>query len=997
MIKRALLLGFAMVFACGGPKPTPTNPNPGSGSSLPAIGVTDHAPMVSPAAATGALPLWPEIKQGKLANGLTYYILKHQRPQKRAFLWLAVNSGSLSEDDDQRGLAHFVEHMAFNGTQRFPKNDLVKYLEGIGMRFGADLNAYTNFDQTVYQLEVPTDDKQFVDKGFDILHEWGSAVSFDEAEVKKERGVVLDEWRGGRGASQRLFDKQVKVLFAGSRYADRLTIGLPEVINSAARDTLVRYYKDWYRPDLMAVIAVGDFDDTAAIEKQITAKFGDLQNPVKERQRPRGEVPTAAGTRVTIETDREETTQRVAVYNMLPHRPQASRADFRRLLLEQIYSQIINERLDTVARKKEAPFARAGASVSGFTREIDAFTRSAQVKGGRVEDALKSLFTEVLRVERHGITQAELERARTNIARGYEQSAVDEVTADARVYTAEITRNFFEHELLIGRLAERDLATKLMPEITLTEVESLAKGFGGADNRVIAISGPDGKPLPTQARVLEIVDEVAKSTIDPWVDKAAATALMTQPPKPGTVVKETKIDAIGVTEWTLSNGVRVVVRPSDYDADVVLLSGNSPGGMATANAALFGSARFADTIAAIGGLGDLDIDALGKVLTGKRASAQTSIGEVTESVDGRASVRDLETMFQLVYLKMTAPRRDDDAIEVWRGNLSEQITNRLRSPDVQFALKSGEVLWKGNVRRKPPQPADLAKVDVGKALAFYKDRFGDASDFTFVIVGTIELAKLKPLVETYLASLPAKGRKEKEKDLGIRRIGGVVKKSWALGQEQEKARVSVTFHGDETWSRDKDRDMFILGRILSIRLRELLREDLGGVYGVSAGGAIVRSPHSERVFTVGFGTDPKRIDELLAAMQKEIAAIAKDGIGADYLDKVKKIYEREREVQLRSNGFWMGWLDNAYRFGDDPTTINDPGPMLARMTSDNVKAAAKRYLDAKRIYQAELLPAKPAAPAAPTAPAKPRVDTKVVPGAEKPPADPKSVPGAEKP
>ncbi len=1002
MMKRAYLVSLAVIVACGGPKPTPggpgPGPGPGPGSGAPDGGGPGSTAGTPPVTPVGALPLWPEVKRGTLPNGLTYYVMKHARPAKRASLWLAVNAGSLSEDDDQRGLAHFVEHMAFNGTKNYPENELIKYLERSGMRFGADINAYTNLDETVYKLEVPTDGdpehrRQFVDKGFDILHEWGSAVAFDKAEVEKERGVVLEEWRLGRGASQRLFDKHIKVLLKGSRYADRMTIGLPETLKGAPRDTLVRFYKDWYRPDMMAVIAVGDFEDAAAIEQQIIAKFGDLKNPPQARPRPRGGVPVGEGTRVSIETDREETQHRLAVYNIMPHRAEASQADFRRIILEQVYSQIINERLDTVARKKEAPFMRANASVSGFTREIDAFTRTAIVRGGRVEDALKSLFTEVLRVEQHGFTQSELDRAKISITRAAEQSAVDAPTDDAAVYTSEITRNFFEREFMVGRVAERDLTLKLLPQVTLTELDSLAKSYGGADNRVIVISGPASKPVPTQERVLAIVAEVANGQIAPWIDKAAVMALMTQPPQPGTIVKETKLDAVGVTEWTLSNGARVIVKPTDFDADSIMLSGSSPGGLATATQRQYRDVRFADTVVAIGGVDTLDADSLKKVLTGKRASAATSINEVTESVSASASARDLETMFQLVVLRMTKPRKDDEAIGVWKENVAESLVDSLSNPDARFGIESSKVLWKNHARRKRAEPAEITKIDVDKAFAFYKDRFGDASDFTFVIVGSVDLAKLKPLVETYLASLPAKGRKEQEKDLGVRRVAGVVKQSWALGQDQEKARASLLFHGDEAWSRDKDRDMYILGRVLSMRLREIMREDMGGVYGVGAGGSLTRSPHAERSFTVQFGADPKRVDELLAAARKEIAAIAKTGIGADYLEKVKKIFERERETQLRSNPFWSSWLESSYRYGDDPTIINDPAPMIARMTSDHVKAAARRYLDTRRVFQAVMLPATRAvAPAT-----KPAKDPKLVPGAEKPPADPKSVPGAEQP
>ncbi|HEU4408257.1 MAG TPA: insulinase family protein [Polyangiaceae bacterium] len=947
----ALLVALA---ACGpAPRPEAAPPRPPAAAPPPA----PRAPEDQP------LPLWPEVRSGKLANGLTYYVLKHHKPEKRAFLWLAVNAGSVLEDDDQRGLAHFDEHMAFNGTRRFPKAEIINYLEKIGMRFGADLNAYTGFDQTVYQLEVPTDDPAFMAKGFDILRDWASEVTYDPAEVEKERGVVLEEWRLGRGASQRLFDKQAKVLFKGSRYAERLPIGQPEVLKGAPRAALVRFYQDWYRPDLTAVIAVGDFADEAAVEREIAARFGDLKGPPAPKPRPAAGVPKAEGTRVSIETDREQPTTTVSVYNMLPHRPESTPRDLRRALVEQVYQTVLNERLGVIARKKDAPFAGASAGVQSMTREIDAFARSARAKGGKVDEALRALFAEVLRVERHGVTQSELDRARTNIARAYEQNAAEEATMDSRQFSDEITRHFFEAEYMIGRAAERDFALKFLPTVSLDELNSLAKGFGGADNRVIVVAGPDGKPLPTKERVLALVDEVAKAALEPWEDKAVSGALLAQPPKPGAIVKEGKIEAIGVTEWTLSNGVRVVVKPTDFEADSVLVEGSSPGGLATASAAQFADARFADDVAPLGGVGELDVDALAKVLAGKRVAAAASIGETTDGIEAASSARDVETMFQLIYLRMTAPRKDDDAIAVWRANTAERLADRLRVPEVQFSLRSGEVLWKNNPRRLPPQPADVQKFDANKAFDFYRARFADATDFTFVVVGAVDLAKLRPLVETYLASLPAKGRVEKERDVGARRVAGVVKKSWALGQEP-KARVTMLYHGDEPWARDKERDLYVLGRVLSIRLREVLREDLGGVYGVGAGGGIARAPHQERSFSINFGCDPARAGELIKATHAEIAAIAANGIGDGYLEKIRQIFLRERETQLKTNRVWASWLSNSRRFNDDPTIILDPSGMLARMTSERVKAAAKHYLDGKHYYEAVMLPAAEAAPKA---------------------------------
>jgi zinc protease len=986
-LRRLFTLALVAAFACGPkPKPDPIGP-----ITTGAAGGGGAAAPAKPDAEV--LPLWPKVKRGTLPNGLTYYVLPHGKPEKRAFLWLAVNAGSVQEDDDQRGLAHFVEHMSFNGTKRFPKQDIVKFLEGIGMQFGAHLNAYTSFDETVYQLLVPTDDPAYISKGLDVLHDWAADVSFEPAEIEKERGVVLEEWRLGLGAQQRVLDKAMKVLFKGSRYAERLTIGLPEILKKAPREALVRFYKDWYRPDLLAVIAVGDFTDPAAIEKEITAKFGDLKGPAKPRPRIVAGVPKADGTRVTIVTDREMPVQIVSVYNMLAHRSEATRRDYRRIVAEQLYQAMLNERMQALGRRADAPFQAAFASVEGMTREIDAFTRNAIVKGGKLEDALKSLFTEVLRVEQHGFTPTELERARTNLARTYEQNATAEATSDSREFTQEITRHFFEGEFMIGREAERDLTLQVLPLITLDELNTLARSFGGADNRVIGIVAPEGKPLPSEERVRAIVAEVGKRPIEPWEDKAPTAPLLGQKPQPGKIVKEARIAPLGVTEWTLGNGVRVIVKPTDFEKDAVVISASSPGGLAMASDKQYGDARFADDVIGIGGVGELDEEDLEKALTGKRVSVTVSIDETQEGLDAAGSARDLETLLQLVYLRMTAPRKDPEAVATWKTNYGQQLEDRQRSPEVQFSIQSQEALWKGHPRKKAPTPADVAKLDLDRAMAFYKDRFGDASDFTFVIVGAVDEAKLRPLVETYLASLPAKGRKEKEKDLGMRRIGGVVEKTWTLGQEQ-KAFVSTTFHAEEPWTRDKERDLFILGQILSIRLREIMREDMSGVYGVEAQGVFTRAPVAARQFTIQFGCAPEAVRPLIKAAETEIAAIARQGIGAEYLDKVKQAFVRERETALRTNELWVDWLERSARHGDDPTIILDPSPMIARMTSDNVKAAAKHFLDGKRVYRAILLPGKdakaasPPAQTPPTAPPPPDTDRPRQPPAKAPPPAP---------
>ena len=955
-MKRSFVLVLAALVACGGKSAPPAAPAPApsQGSAAATAGMPASAPAADPDAAP--LPLWPAVKKGTLPNGLTYYILPHHKPEKRAMLWLAVNAGSVQEDDDQRGLAHFDEHMAFNGTKRFPKDAIVKYLETIGMRFGADLNAYTTWDQTVYQLEVPTDKPEFVGKGLDILRDWAGDVTYDPEEVAKERGVVLEEWRLGRGANARLFDKHSKVLFKGSRYADRITIGKPEIIEKAPRDTLYRFYKDWYRPDLMAVIAVGDFDP-AAMEKEITERFGGLPSPKNERTRPGGGMPEATGTRVSIETDREMTGTVLTIENLLPHRPNASRNDYRRLIAEELYGAILNERFATLARKSDSPFIAAAGGFTTVVRTVDAFQRFAQVKAGKTEEALRAVMTEVVRIEKHGITDTELERARTNMARRMEEAADTEDTTDSREFTDEITRNFFQAELMIGRKAESKLTKEILPTITVAELNDLAAKFAGPDNRVVLISGPDGKPLPDQKRVMEIVDQVQHSDVPAWEDKAPSQALMAKPPTPGKIVKEKTVDKVGITEWTLSNGARVILKPTDFEADNVIITATSPGGEAMASDKDYGNARFADELAQIGGVGDFDADQLEKVLAGKQVRVSTQIGETTEGLSATGSVRDLETMMQLINLEVTAPRKDEAQFKVWQQNTSENLTNQMRNPEFQFLRDSMKVEYKNNPRRMFPTPDDVAKVNLAKALAFYKNRFGDVSDFTFVIVGAVKPDQMKPLVETYLASLPGKGRHEKEKDLGIRKVTGVTKKDWKIGQEP-KASVRLEMFGDEAWTRDKDRDLYILGQVLSIKLREDLREDKGGVYGVGASGNFERTPHQSRSFTVRFGCDPKRVDELVKATFDDIAAIAKDGTDDDHLNRVKETFLRSRETQLRQNTFWSGWLTNAYRYGDDPAIVLDTDQVTKRMTSANVKAAAKHYLDQKNLFQAVLLPEK---------------------------------------
>lgn len=945
---RLSVVCFAIAVACGGSQP---KPDPISGSQRNAA-ATVPAPRST---VTADLPLWSAVHKGTLPNGLTYYVMKHSKPEKRALMWLAVNAGSVDEDDDQRGLAHYGEHMAFNGTKRFPKDALVNYLESIGMRFGADLNAYTSWQQTVYQLEVPTDKPEFIAKGFDILRDWAGDVTFDPEEVKKESGVVLEEWRLGRGAGMRLFEKHAKVVLKDTRYANRIAIGLPEVIKAGNRDLLLRYYSDWYRPNNMAVIVVGEVDPVQ-IEAAIAARFGDLKNPAKERHKIPGGVPTANGTRVSIETDSELPTPSVDILNLVPHRSNSTDQDYRRAIVEQMYTYIVNERLAHLRRKPESPFLNASTTIEAGVREVDAFSRSALVKAGRIEEALRALYTETLRAERHGFTQAELDRARAVIARRAEEIADKEATTDSRAYASEITRNYFSNELMIGAVAERDLTMKHLPMISVAELNALVKSFGRSENRVVTISLPAGTPTIGDKRVNQVIAEVEASNIPAWQERPLPTALMARPPAPGKIAKETIVTTIGVTEWTLSNGARVIVKPTDFERDSVLVSASSPGGTAVVADDNYNNARFATAAVGIGGVADIDAEALAKILVGKHVSVMPLIGDTTEGFNAQASPRDLETMFQLLYLRSTAPRKDAEQFAIWQANSAEQIANQARSPEYQFLKNATEALYRNALRRNLPRPEDFGRIDLDKAMAFYRSRFGDVSDFTFVIVGEVDLVKLRPLVETYLASLPGVTRSEAEKDLGIRKVAGVVKKQWQLGTEP-KASVQLQFHADDVWSRNNERDLYIASQALSHALREKMREDKSGVYGVTANGVITRSPHQERDFSIGFGCEPSRVEEMIQTVRATVDHMSKYGIDAEHMDRLKQIYVRSRETDLRTNRFWLDRLSIAYHYHDDPTEILDTSKMLGRMTNANLRAAVAHFLDPKQLYIAIRIPA----------------------------------------
>ncbi len=903
-------------------------------------------------------PLDPAIRTGKLKNGMTFYVMGHQKPEQRAALWLAVNAGSVQEDDDQRGLAHFVEHMAFNGTKRYAKQEIINYIEKIGMRFGPDVNAYTSFDQTVYMLTVPTDDKAMMHTGLDILRDWAGDVAFDPAEVEKERGVVLEEWRLGRGPFARINDKQWPVMFQGSKYAHRLPIGLSEILRKAPREALVRYYKDWYRPENMAVIAVGDFDPEA-MEKEITARFGNLVSEGTKRPREAVAVPHEHPTAVTIATDPELPFSDVQVIDKMDHRPELTKADYRRMIVENLYHSMLRARFSQLAQDPAAPFTGAGSYTSSLTRTADGFVRSASAKQGRTAEALTLLVREIERVEQHGFTEGELDRARSETLASAETSAAEWAKTPSDQIADEMTRHFFEREQMPGRLVELELNRAVLPTVTLAELNHLAATWGSDKGRVISISGPATAKLPTEQEVRALFAAASKDKVEPWKDEAARP-LLTKLPTPGKVVSSTRDTGADATVWTLSNGVRVIVKLTSFQNDSIEIQGWKPGGTSLVPDLVNG--RFASAVVATGGAGDLDATALQKAMMGKIAWISVGLGEMSESVRGSTRPADLETAMQLMYQRLTAPRRDERAFAAWKDDQLEWARNRRMLAEVSFYEDMEAVRSKNHPRRQPTTPELLAKVDLDKAHAVWRSRFADFTGATFVFVGNVDLAKLQPLVEQYLASLPAAGKKDKWKDVGITYAAGKVSKEIVQGSEP-KSYVSMTFGAPEKWSRDAARDARVLAMVLQIRLREVLREDMGGVYGVRSSVSLSREPTMRREATISFGCDPANVEKLRDAALGVLRTIQKEGTSAEILSKVTEQLKRARETDAKENWWWGSQLREAYWYGEDFTTVSDLSGLLARVTSDRVKASAKQFFSEKHLVFGVLRPAGGVAPA----------------------------------
>lgn len=903
------------------------------------------------------IPLDSAVRTGTLPNGLRYYVRQNARPEKRLELRLVINAGSVLEDDDQKGLAHFVEHMLFNGTRRFAKNDIVSYLESIGVRFGADLNAYTGFDETVYILPVPTDKEGLVERSFDVLEDWAGGALFDSTEVVKERGVVLEEWRSGLGAGARIRDKQFPVLFTGSRYAVRLPIGDTTILKAANPAPLKRFYRDWYRPDLMAVVAVGDYDP-ARLEALIRERFGRLTNPATRRQRGLAPVPGHDSTLVTIVTDPEEQVSSIQVIYKHPPAPLVRQSDYRMLLARRLYNQMLNSRFTEITRQPDAPFAFASSSYGPFVRSTDVYFLSATVKDGGIQRGLEAILREARRVDQHGFLPAELERAKASQLRSLESAFQEREKEESGNYAAEYINHFLTAEPTPGIVWEFETANRVLPTVTLEDVNALGRQWITEVNRVVAVSAPTGPAagVPTAGELLNTFRRVDGETVTAWTETVSDAPLVATVPPGGRVVEEKKDADLNITEWKLSNGIRVVVKPTDFKADEVLIRGWSPGGTSLVSDADYVDASLASLAVSRGGVAGFDAIELGKKLAGKRAGVSLDIGALNETINASGSPKDFDTILQLIYLKATAPRRDEAAFNALRAQFVPLLANRDKDPDQVFQDTVVLTMQQNHPRAQPLTAAMLQAAHYDRAFEVFRDRFADASDFTFVIVGAVNVDSIKPLVAQWLGALPSIGRKETWKDLGMKSPTGVIEKPVRKGVEP-KAQTVVFFTGETTFDPASRYAMRSLGELLEMKLLDNLREALGGTYSVQAGGQLSKYPRPEYQFTVSFGSSPDKADLLWKTVQAVIDTVKRDGASAAELQKVREQQLRTQEVSLKENAYWAGNIAARLENGEDPRGLATYArDYIEKLTSEQIRDAARRYLDMSRYARFVLLP-----------------------------------------
>lgn len=865
------------------------------------------------------LPKDPNTVVGQLPNGITYYLRHNQEPKDRASFYIIRNAGALLENDEQNGLAHFLEHMAFNGTKNFPGKGIISTLEKYGVAFGRNINAYTSHNETVYNISaVPTTDEKLLDTCLLILHDWSYYLTLDEKEIDEERGVISEEWRTRRNSAFRLRAQTTPVLLKDSKYAVRDVIGNLDVIKNFKPETIREFYRHWYRTDLEAIAIVGDFD-VAKMEQKIKEMFSTVPAVENPQERPFYAIPEHDEMYFAVATDKEAQRSMVSITTILPEKNAAEKnthAYLKEALIQSFYNSMIASRISELMQKGDPPFINAGIGFGGLVRGYNSYGITAIAKPNQEDVALEAVLTENEKIKRFGFTESELERVKTNMLVGLESAYKEKDKTNNESYIREMQSNFLENEPIVDFEYYYEFAKQVIPTITVAEVSAKAREWNTPKNRVMIISGPseDAKHL-TQEEAVAILEKVEKADLKAYEDHVRDASLISEDLPRSKIVKTKKLPQFDAEEWTLANGAKVVFRKADFDKDDVTLTSYSKGGTSLYDIDLLPSASNVGSLVGAYGLGDFDAVTLRKMLTGKMASVSVSVGSLSESVGGKSTPKDFETMLQLLYLRFEKPRFDAEAHEAIMNRNRAAIANQQKNPQKIMQDSLSLIMSDYNPRTLLFNEEYLNKISLEKIERVYRDRIKDASDFTFFIVGNISADTVKPLIEKYIGSLTSVNRKENWRDNRVRGPKGRTEKVIEIPLETPKATVVTKFSKDMKYNVYHNLCNNILEGVLKLRYTENIREKEGGTYGVSVNAGAVREPYQNYSMTMVFDCDPDRAAQLKSLVYEETEKMMQEGPTAEELHKVVSNIKKNREQSKQHNRYWLNNIYSEYVTG----------------------------------------------------------------------------------
>ena len=876
------------------------------------------------------LPVDKNVRIGQLDNGLTYYIRHNKLPENRAEFYIAQKVGSILEEPQQRGLAHFLEHMAFNGTKNFPGDDkglgVIPWCETVGIKFGTNLNAYTSIDETVYNISnAPLDRTGVLDSCLLILHDWSNYILLKDDEIDKERGVIREEWRSRNSGMLRVYTDLLPTIYQGDKYADCMPIGSIDVINNFPYKDIRDYYHKWYRPDLQGIVIVGDIDvDT--VEAKLKAVFADVQKPVNPAERTYYPVTDNKEPIVAIGTDKEVDDPSIEIYFKQDATPDSEKNNVGYLASQYMTSMIssmLNARLSELVQSANPPFTRASSYYSDFfvAKTKEAFALSASSKADGIETALKTLLQETERARRFGFTESEYARARANYLQSLESAYNEREKTKHGSYVREYVQNFLNGEPIPGIEAEYAMMNQLAPNIPLQAMNMVMQQLVPDSNQVVIIAGPAKESLkyPTKEEVINLLKGMKDLDLQAYVDKVSDEPLMKEAPKGGKIISGKEGDIYGSTKLVLSNGVTVYVKKTDFKADEIRMKGTSLGGKSIFPDKDALNFAVMDNVIAVGGLGNFSQVDLTKVLAGKKVSVNAGLGATTENVFGTCSPKDFETMMQLTYLTFTAPRKDAEAFESFKNRMKAQLESAQANPLSSINDSLQKAMYNNHPRVVMMKPEMVDQIDYDRILEMYNDRFKDASDFTFYFVGNIDLETAKPLIAEYLGALPAINRKETFKDTKMSIRKGVYKNEYAKEQQTPTATIVFLYSGKAPYTLKNDILLSFATQVLDMVYTEEVREKEGGTYGVNCFGDLQKYPKEQLLLQIVFQTDPAKKDKLAGIVVDELKKLAAEGPSDVHLQKVKEYMLKKYADNQKENGYWMNNLNDYFYYGMDMT------------------------------------------------------------------------------